>query len=725
MKNLLSLPLMTLMLLMLAGCGGNEDGAEDAMPEVEDESTEEVTTEESAAGGTGNNEDNEASTEESQEETTEESASESGTSEPSTEEGAMGGASASGPYEQNMVQNPAGEQCIMNRLAAEHCDGITMQEKFLAYHHLTFTNELPISPNIGCLECMVDYSFAVMDGNQEPISKNEVDQKGVPFTPELETFMESYAYELANFFNGHPSALLEYLDREGPAMMYIHNNRLSGNFADHTTHSVDVQNIEDMGDGTYKVTMYREYEHVTSNGIGSGTVEYTVNETPHAFEIVTFQAVDTASDDGSDDASTGGSGGGVSGPYEQDFVQNPAAVDCILSHLATEECEGFTMQEKFLAYHHLNFTNELPISPNIGCLECMVDYSFAVMDGSQEAIGIEEMDAKGAPFTPDLDTFMESYAYELANFFNGHQNRLMDYIGQGSPAMSYLDNNRASGNFADHTTHSVDVKNIEDMGDGTYKITMYREYEHVSSNSVGSGTVEYTVQETPHAFEIVNFKAVSGAPDDSSGGGPADGAAVSGPYGHGIVQDPAAEDCIMNRLSGTDCDSYTMQEKFLAYHQLALTNALPTSPNVGCLECMVDYSFAVQDGSQEPIGRDEMDAKGAPFTPDLETFMESYGYELANFFNGDPHRLADYIDMAGPANTYLTTNRASGNFTDHTTHAVDVQDIEEMGDGTYKVTMYREYEHITSNGIGSGTVEYTVRETRHAFKIVDFMAVGS
>jgi hypothetical protein len=70
-----------------------------------------------------------------------------------------------------MVQNPAGEQCIMNRLAVEYCDGITMQEKFLAYHHLTFTNELPISPNIGCLECMVDYSFAVMDGNQNPISK--------------------------------------------------------------------------------------------------------------------------------------------------------------------------------------------------------------------------------------------------------------------------------------------------------------------------------------------------------------------------------------------------------------------------------------------------------------------------------------------------------------------------------------------------------------------------
>lgn len=291
MKNLLSLPLMTLMLLMLAGCGGNGDESEDAIPDVEEEATEEVTTEEAAAGGTGNTEDNEEATEESQEETMEESASDAGTSEPSTEEGAMGGASASGPYEQNMVQNPAGEQCIMNRLAAEHCDGITMQEKFLAYHHLTFTNELAISPNIGCLECMVYYSFAVMDGNQEPISKNEVDEKGVPFTPELETFMESYAYELANFFNGHPSALLEYLDREGPAMMYIHNNRLSGNFEDHTTHAVDVESILDLGDGAYRVTMHREYEHATSDGIGSSTLDYTVQETPYAFEIVNFRAI--------------------------------------------------------------------------------------------------------------------------------------------------------------------------------------------------------------------------------------------------------------------------------------------------------------------------------------------------------------------------------------------------------------------------------------------------
>ncbi|WP_271400481.1 hypothetical protein [Salinicoccus roseus] len=290
MKNLLSLPLMTLMLLLLAGCGGNGDGAEDAIPDVEEETTEEVTTEEAAAGGAGETEKTEEATEESQEKT-EESASDSGASEPSTEEGAIGGASASGPYEQKMVQNPAGEQCIMNRLAAEHCDGITMQEKFLAYHHLTFTNELPISPNIGCLECMVDYSFAVKDGTQEPISKNEVDQKGVPFTPELETFMESYAYELANFFNGHPSMLLEYLDRDGPAMWQIHDNRLSGNFTDHTTHTVDVQNIVDLGDGAYRVTMYREYEHATSDGMGSSTVDYTVEKTPFAFEIVNFQAI--------------------------------------------------------------------------------------------------------------------------------------------------------------------------------------------------------------------------------------------------------------------------------------------------------------------------------------------------------------------------------------------------------------------------------------------------
>lgn len=179
----------------------------------------------------------------------------------------------------------------MNRLAVEYCDDITIQEKFLAYHHLTFTNELAISPNIVCHECMVYYSFAVMDGNQDPISKNEVDEKGVPFTPELETFMESYAYELANFFNGHPSALLEYLDRDGPAMMYIHNNRLSGNFADHTTHAVDVQNILDLGDGAYRVTMHREYEHATSDGIGSSTLDYTVQETPFAFEIVNFQAI--------------------------------------------------------------------------------------------------------------------------------------------------------------------------------------------------------------------------------------------------------------------------------------------------------------------------------------------------------------------------------------------------------------------------------------------------
>ncbi|GAA3719562.1 hypothetical protein GCM10022378_07180 [Salinicoccus jeotgali] len=310
MKKSLSILLMTLIILLLAGCGGTDNDAEEAMTGAEEETTEQpaesVTTEEAAAGGAVNEErtgeveeDSEAdlaeeATEDSEEATTEEVTEEQmkdATKEKSkeeTKEDSMGGSSASGPYEKHMVQNPAGESCIMNRLAADHCEDITMQQKFLAYHHLNFINILTISPNIGCLECMVDYSFAVIDGTQEPISINEMDTKGAPFTPNLETFMESYAYELANFFNGHPNRLMDYISQDGPAISYLDNNRTSGSFADHTTHSVDVQNIEDKGDGTYKVTMDREYEHITSNGIGSSTVEYTVCETEHAFKIVDF-----------------------------------------------------------------------------------------------------------------------------------------------------------------------------------------------------------------------------------------------------------------------------------------------------------------------------------------------------------------------------------------------------------------------------------------------------
>ncbi|WP_342388886.1 hypothetical protein [Salinicoccus bachuensis] len=296
MKKCLSILLMTLMMLLIAGCGGTDNGTEDDLPDTEDKTTEttteEVTTEESAAGGSATEESTEEALEETTEEATEENQAETNGTEEAATGGSSGGSSASGPYEYNVVTDSVGEACIMNRLAAEYCDGVTMQEKFLAYHHLNFTNELPISPNIGCLKCMVDYSFAVMDGSQEPIGINEMDAKGAPFTPELGTFLESYAYELANFFNGHPNRLMEYIGQQSLAMSYIHNNNISGNYADHTTHAVDVQNIEDMGDGTYKVTMYREYEHVTSNGVGSGTVEYTVQETPYAFEIVNFMAVD-------------------------------------------------------------------------------------------------------------------------------------------------------------------------------------------------------------------------------------------------------------------------------------------------------------------------------------------------------------------------------------------------------------------------------------------------
>ncbi|MFC3419920.1 hypothetical protein ACFOLA_10565 [Salinicoccus hispanicus] len=292
MKKPLSILLMT---LFIAGCSGNDDTND--TPDTE-EQTEEATTEE-AVEVTSEEPSEEASdetaqdnmgsqAEESEEEVTEETETES-MDEP-TEEGA--GGSVSGPYEQDRVTHLTAEDCIMSRLDPQYCNGLTLQQKFLAYHALAFRNKLPTSPNIGCFECMVDYSFAVMDGDQEYIQIPEMDGKGAPFMPGIQTFMISYANELANYFNGHPARLPEYIDRDSPAMTYLSNNRASGNYADHTTHAVEIEDIEQMKSGLYEVRMFREYEHATSDGVSNSTVEYTVRKTSHAFEIIDFSAVE-------------------------------------------------------------------------------------------------------------------------------------------------------------------------------------------------------------------------------------------------------------------------------------------------------------------------------------------------------------------------------------------------------------------------------------------------
>ncbi|WP_411843737.1 hypothetical protein [Salinicoccus sp. HZC-1] len=246
-----------------------ESSSENASSEVDNgESAEETTTE---PDNTEGNEDNASDSRNNNDSTTEESDANTAESSDSPETD-----DTNTPDPDELADDTSGheysaaKQCILSKLT--DCEGISRAEQFDAYNALVAEGRLPDAPNTDCLECAVQHSFDALDGDVQAD------------TEEISTFVTEYLNLLPKYYNGNSDAVLDYLVSYGNAHNKLLANKDSGNYRNHTTHSVTIDSVERV-QGIIEVYTYRQYSHQTSNGMYETHVKYELIEDKDGLHI--------------------------------------------------------------------------------------------------------------------------------------------------------------------------------------------------------------------------------------------------------------------------------------------------------------------------------------------------------------------------------------------------------------------------------------------------------
>ncbi|MCG1009949.1 hypothetical protein J4760_07945 [Salinicoccus sp. ID82-1] len=191
-------------------------------------------------------------------------------------------------------------------------------------------------------------------------------------------------------------------------------------------------------------------------------------------------------------------------PQESSGYTN--AEHCIMSQLT--ECENVPLNAQFDAYKKLVDDGTLPQAPGSGCLPCAVKYSFEMKYGESRDIVSQEGEA--VPDTePDAEypeNFITDYLFALPGYFGGVSNQAESYFYPGSEGHERLVANKASGQFANHMTYSVQIDRVEEAADGTLRVYAYREYSHATSDGVNETYTRYDVIEQDGRYYIVSYE---------------------------------------------------------------------------------------------------------------------------------------------------------------------------------------------------------------------------
>lgn len=189
-----------------------------------------------------------------------------------------------------------------------------------------------------------------------------------------------------------------------------------------------------------------------------------------------------------------------------------AAEQCIMSELT--ECEGVPTADRFQAYKDLVRDGTLPQAPGSGCLPCAVKYSFEVKYGESRDIEAElsEGPQDDQTYTDSPEALITTYLFSLPEYYNGANERTLDYMLPGSDGYNQLVDNKASGIFRDHMTYSVFIEEVETVSDGRYNVFASREYSHENSGGVHDAYVKYEVVERDGQYYINSYDELSNVP---------------------------------------------------------------------------------------------------------------------------------------------------------------------------------------------------------------------
>src|SRR5699024_8638229 len=122
---------------------------------------------------------------------------------------------------------------------------------------------------------------------------------------------------------------------------------------------------------------------------------------------------------------------------------NTAAGLFIMSQM--KECVGVSTADRFQAYKDPARNGTLPQAPGSGCLPCAVKYSFEVKYGESRDIDAEpsEVPQDGQTYTGSPESLVTTYLFSLPEYYNGADERTLDYLLPGSDAYSQLVDNKA------------------------------------------------------------------------------------------------------------------------------------------------------------------------------------------------------------------------------------------------------------------------------------------
>lgn len=105
----------------------------------------------------------------------------------------------------------------------------------------------------------------------------------------INSFIEGYIDELMAYYNDED--IITYTRETSPNFEKISSNKDSGNYRNHESYNINVNDITQSDGNVYEVAVSREYSHETSNGTRLTEVEYTIVETPQGFMVFDYQEV--------------------------------------------------------------------------------------------------------------------------------------------------------------------------------------------------------------------------------------------------------------------------------------------------------------------------------------------------------------------------------------------------------------------------------------------------
>lgn len=151
----------------------------------------------------------------------------------------------------------------------------------------------------------------------------------------------------------------------------------------------------------------------------------------------------------------------------------------------------------------------------------------------------------------------------------------------------------------------------------------------------------------------------------------------------------------------------------------ATTIGTPNGKVIGTVKrSLFDENPHAEDEESEEISADDFIT--------YETLINEYLYRLAAYYNYTLNDEEDdifyYLREGTPAYDKITSNKSSGDYKDHTTYEVTLNDVNDLGDGTVELDVSRVYSHANSNGKRVSNVNYIMN--KETFAIIDYAQVS-